>query len=85
MKWLQQVLPNLTKRLVRVFESGFKYRNNIVDIDWVNMSFQSRYGERKNAKFNTVYGQCNNSTNPEAMYRKCGFTGSDIWHVLRKR
>lgn len=45
MKWLQQVLPNLTKRLVRVFESGFKYRNNIVDIDWVNMSFQSRYGE----------------------------------------
>lgn len=36
------------------------------------------------AKFATVSGQCNNPTNPEAMYRKCGFTGDDVWHVLRK-
>lgn len=37
------------------------------------------------AKFATVSGQCNNSTNPEAVYRKCGFTGFDVWHVLRRR
>lgn len=37
------------------------------------------------AKFVTVSGQCNNPTNPEGLYRKCGFTGSDIWHILRKR
>lgn len=34
--------------------------------------------------FATVSGQCNNATNPEKLYRKCGFTGSDVWHILRK-
>lgn len=37
------------------------------------------------AGFATVSGQCNNPTNPEALYRKCGFKGNDVWHVLRKR
>ena len=39
---------------------------------------------KDNAKFATVSGQCNNPANPEVLYRKCGFTGSDVWHVLRK-
>lgn len=34
--------------------------------------------------FVTVSGQCNNATNPEKLYRKCGFTGDNMWHVLRK-
>lgn len=37
------------------------------------------------AKFTTVSGQCHNPTNPEALYRKCGFSGNDVWHILRKR
>ncbi len=37
------------------------------------------------AKFATLSGQCNNPTNPEGLYRKCGFTGNDVWHILRKR
>jgi predicted acetyltransferase len=37
------------------------------------------------AKFATVSGQCHNRTNPEGLYRKCNFTGSDVWHILRKR
>lgn len=37
------------------------------------------------ASFATVSGQCNNATNPERLYRKCGFIGTDVWHVLRKR
>lgn len=37
------------------------------------------------AKFVTVSGQCENPAEPEAMYRKCGFTGEDVWHILRKR
>lgn len=37
------------------------------------------------AKFATVSGRCNNPHNPEGLYRKCGFTGNDIWHVLKKR
>ena len=37
------------------------------------------------AKFATVSGKVNNPTHPEALYRKCGFTGNDIWHILIKR
>jgi len=37
------------------------------------------------AEFATVSGQCGNPTNPEKLYRKCGFVGSDVWHILRKR
>lgn len=36
------------------------------------------------ADFVTVSGQCANPTNPEKLYRKCGFTGNDVWHILRK-
>ena len=35
--------------------------------------------------FATVSGRIDNVTCPEKLYRKCGFTGSDIWHVLRQR
>lgn len=36
------------------------------------------------AKFATVSGKVLNGTNPEKLYRKCGFTGNDIWHILIK-
>lgn len=38
---------------------------------------------KSKAGFASVSGQCNNPTNPEALYRKCGFTGNDVWHILR--
>ena len=37
------------------------------------------------AKFATVSGKVNNITNPEKLYRKCGFVGHDVWHILTKR
>ncbi|HIV19552.1 MAG TPA: GNAT family N-acetyltransferase [Candidatus Merdivicinus intestinigallinarum] len=37
---------------------------------------------RGTAKFATVSGQANNPSRPEFLYRKCGFTGTDVWHVL---
>lgn len=37
------------------------------------------------AHFATVSGQCFNPTNPEALYRRCGFSGSDVWYILRNR
>ena len=37
------------------------------------------------ANFATVSGKVDNTTNPEALYRKCGFTGNDVWHILHKR
>ena len=40
---------------------------------------------RKFADFATVSGRVNNHTKPEALYRKCGFIGNDVWHILRKK
>jgi ribosomal protein S18 acetylase RimI-like enzyme len=36
------------------------------------------------ADFITVSGQADNKTNPEKLYRRCGFQGNDIWHVILK-
>ncbi len=40
---------------------------------------------REKAAFVTVSGKVDNKTNPERLYRKCGFTGSDVWHILRRK
>jgi len=37
------------------------------------------------AEFVTVSGKVDNETKPEKLYRRCGFTGNDIWHVLQKK
>ena len=37
------------------------------------------------AEFATVSGECDNTTDPESVYRKCGFKGDDIWHILNKK
>ncbi len=37
------------------------------------------------ADFATVSGKVDNETNPEALYRKCGFVGNDVWHILHKK
>lgn len=37
------------------------------------------------ANFVTVSGEVDNKTNPELLYRKCGFTGNDIWHVMTRK
>lgn len=36
------------------------------------------------AVFATVSGRKDNHTHPEKLYRKCGFTGDDIWDIFRK-
>lgn len=40
---------------------------------------------KSKAFFTTVSGRVDNITNPERLYRKCGFTGDDIWHILKER
>ena len=40
---------------------------------------------KRRAKFATVSGKSNSSTNPEALYRKYGFVGNDIWHIGSER
>lgn len=40
---------------------------------------------RDTARFATVSGKMNDPANPERLYRKCGFAGTDIWHILTKK
>lgn len=37
------------------------------------------------ADFVTVSGKVNNPSSPERLYRKCGFKGEDIWHIMRRK
>lgn len=37
------------------------------------------------ADFATVSGKVDNATNPETLYRKCGFVGDDMWHILHRK
>ena len=36
------------------------------------------------ADFTTVAGQIDNESHPEALYRRCGFEGYDVWWVFRR-
>ncbi len=40
---------------------------------------------RSFADFATVSGECDNMTNPERVYRNCGFEGNDVWHILNEK
>lgn len=37
------------------------------------------------ARFATVSGKMNALSAPERLYRKCGFAGTDVWHILTKK
>lgn len=39
---------------------------------------------KSHAGFVTVSGEVDNKTNPQKLYRSCGFYGDDVWYVLRK-
>jgi len=37
------------------------------------------------ARFATVSGKVDNPTRPELLYRRCGFAGEDVWHILHRK
>lgn len=37
------------------------------------------------ADFATVSGKADSESKPELLYRACGFTGNDVWHIMRKK
>lgn len=57
------------------------YRGSGLGVTLVNELL--RRLKEKGAKFVTVSGKVDNVTKPEQLYRKCGFTGNDIWFVVR--
>lgn len=59
-----------------------EYRGNGIATALLNDSLQRIQGK---ADFVTVSGMVNNKTKPETIYRKCGFIGSDVWHILARK
>ena len=58
---------------------------NMMDGDTIIKQGNTKNNSLKNiADFTTVSGEVDNKTNPEKLYRRCGFEGDDIWYVLRK-
>lgn len=43
------------------------------------------YKLKDKADFVTVSGKVYNKNNPEKLYRKCGFIGDNVWHVLWRK
>ena len=67
-------------------------------IEWVEVSKEYRkqglgaflvdellWRMKEKVNFVTVSGRANNESNPEALYRKCGFGEKAIWHILTKK
>lgn len=59
-----------------------EYRGNKIGQLIVNELLYRMAGK---ADFATVSGKVNNTSNPEILYRKCGFTGDDVWHILHRK
>lgn len=59
-----------------------KYRHNGIGKFIVNELLKRMIGK---ASFVTVSGQVHNCSNPEMLYRKCGFMGNDIWHIMHRK
>lgn len=59
-----------------------QYRGNKIGRLIVNELLCRMVGK---ADFATVSGKINNASKPEILYRKCGFTGDDVWHILCRK
>lgn len=58
------------------------YRSKVYGKDIVNYLLKQL--KKLNANFVTVSDSLENKTNPEKLYRKCGFTGNDVWYICQK-
>ncbi len=59
-----------------------RYRGNKIGRLIVNELLCRMTGK---ADFATVSGKVGNVSKPEILYRKCGFTGNDVWHILCRK
>jgi len=48
------------------------------------LGFEFLTREQTHSTSTTVSGRGHNDTSPERLYPRCGFTGEDVWWVLRR-
>ena len=85
----------------RIAATGIaEFDNDIKEgyLDWIQVSSEYRglgLGQavvmellrrlQEKASFVTVSGRINNPTNPESLYKRCGFGSKVVWHILTKK
>lgn len=68
-------------RMKRVYERSYnKFGERILEGGDLN---ELLWRMKEKVDFVTVSGKSDNKTNPEGLYRSCGFTGNDLWHILK--
>ncbi len=95
--WIM-VKEKLTDKYVGCGIADFDTETKELILEWIQVLPQYRgkkigqlivtellYRMKDIAGFATVSGKVDNKTNPEALYRKCGFVGNDVWHILHKK
>lgn len=68
-----------------------------ISLEWIQVLPQARWqgigrdlviqlllNLKDQARFATVSGKLDGAHSPEKFYRKCGFTGNDVWYIVRK-
>jgi predicted nucleotidyltransferase/GNAT superfamily N-acetyltransferase len=91
------ICNNDTQQIIALGIADFDCEIGEGSLEWIQVSPDKRglgFGAKivnellsrlsTKAKFVTVSGGCDNPTNPEKLYRKCGFVGDEIWCVVRK-
>lgn len=92
------VKERTTERLVGCGIADYDREAREVILEWIQVLPEYRrqgvgqaivmellYRAKDYAAFATVSGRIDNGTKPERLYRKCGFEGNDIWHILRRK
>ncbi len=73
--------PEIGEGILEWIQVSEKYRGKGIGKYIVNQLLQRM---KDKTVFVTVSGKVENPTNPEVLYRKCGFEGNDIWHIMHK-
>jgi len=68
-------------RIIHQIEFDNAYLENYIDKQY----FRLLHDLKGKAAFVTVSGEMDNTSQPEKLYRKCGFSGNDIWHIMCKK
>ncbi len=95
--WLL-VCENKTKKCIAAGIADYDTLTKEIILEWIQVLPEYRkqgigsaivnellFRMKNTADFATVSGKADNKTNPEKLYRKCGFVGIDVWHILYKK
>ena len=63
----------------------FRLKHNLRSLELIPLDNKLLFNLSNSVDFVTVSRKVDNKTNPEKLYRRCGFEGKDIWHIVERR